>query len=360
MAEHHATVVINAPVHQVYTLFTHFNDFPKFMSFVKEVTYYDEQRSHWVVQVAGTQEWDAVNEDWIPDRQVGWRSTDGLENNGRVRFQPLRADQTLVDVYINYTPPGGALGATASKLGLDRFDTVLQQDLNNFARMVEQAPPGALDPMQSHYLFHSDSALAKGIATGRQQAAMRNDPMMSESALRDREASQQRAAEEAQQVAQQRQEQQQRVVEQERQATREQASALARQAELDRQERAERVREAAREQRAAQEYVPDPAFDTLGGRGAGLEHGAIGDRDAQGERFPMYHTDPMSSRAPMKDQDEGKTPVSDIEVESPWRATIRGRPLEGAQPAQEQASEQERRASDEQPPSQENPPPESD
>jgi len=48
MAEHRASVTVNAPVHQVYGLFTHFNDFPKFMSFVKEVTYYDEQRSHWV------------------------------------------------------------------------------------------------------------------------------------------------------------------------------------------------------------------------------------------------------------------------------------------------------------------------
>jgi ribosome-associated toxin RatA of RatAB toxin-antitoxin module len=360
MAEHHATVVVNAPVHQVYSLFTHFNDFPKFMSFVKEVTYYDEQRSHWVVQVAGTQEWDAVNEDWIPDRQVGWRSTDGLENGGRVRFQPLRADQTLVDVYINYTPPGGALGAAAEKLGFDRFDAVLQQDLNNFARMVQQAPPGALDPMQSHYLFQSDSALAKGIATERQQAAMRNDPMMSESALREREASQQRAAEEARQVAQQRQEQQQRLAEQQHQAAQEQAAALARQSELDRQERTERAHEAARELRTAQESVPDPAFDTLGGRGAGLEHGALGDRDARSERFPMHHTDPMSSRAPLKDQDAGKTPVSDIEVESPWRATIRGRPAEGAQSSQELVSEQERRPADEQPREQESPPQESD
>ena len=34
MAEHHASVTVGAPVQQVYGLFTHFNDFPKFMSFV--------------------------------------------------------------------------------------------------------------------------------------------------------------------------------------------------------------------------------------------------------------------------------------------------------------------------------------
>ena len=53
MAEHHVSVTVDAPVHQVYSMFTHFNDFPKFMSFVKEVTYYDDQRSHWVAEVAG-------------------------------------------------------------------------------------------------------------------------------------------------------------------------------------------------------------------------------------------------------------------------------------------------------------------
>src|SRR5450759_633728 len=102
MAEHSASVTVNAPVRQVYVLFTHFNDFPKFMSFVKEVTYYDEQRSHWVAEVVGRHEWDAVNENWIEDRQIGWRSTNGLENAGRVTFEPLGANQTRVNVLIRY------------------------------------------------------------------------------------------------------------------------------------------------------------------------------------------------------------------------------------------------------------------
>src|SRR5579859_4086929 len=38
--------------------------------------------------------------------------------------------------------------------------------------MVDQAPPGALDPTSSNYLFHSDSAAAKGKTTDRQNATM--------------------------------------------------------------------------------------------------------------------------------------------------------------------------------------------
>ena len=178
--EHHAGVTVNAPVHQVYSMFSHFNDFPKFMSFVKEVTYYDDQSSHWVAEVVGRHEWDAVNEEWIPDRQIGWHSTNGLDNFGKVTFSPVNNDQTQVDVYVNYNPPAGVLGDAGEKLGAgNRFEQAMQNDLNHFARMVDQAPAGALDPNSSNYLFHSESAAAKGKTTGRQNETMYEDPSMS-------------------------------------------------------------------------------------------------------------------------------------------------------------------------------------
>lgn len=173
MVEHHAAVTVDAPVHQVYSLFTHFNDFPKFMSFVKEVTYRDAQHSHWVADVAGRHEWDAVNEDWIPDRQIAWRSSEGLKNSGRVLFQPTSTQQTHVDVYIDYDPPAGVLGNIGERLGVGKhFEDALQKDLNHFAEMVHQAPVGALDPTSSNYLFHPKSAAARGTTTERQDATM--------------------------------------------------------------------------------------------------------------------------------------------------------------------------------------------
>jgi uncharacterized membrane protein len=182
-ASRHASVTVNAPVHQVYALFSHFNDFPKFMSFVKEVTYYDDQNSHWVADVAGRHDWDAVNENWIPDRQIGWRSTKGLENFGKVTFEPVNNDQTKVDVYISYNPPAGVLGDVGERLGAgSHFENALQNDLQNFARMVDEAPAGALDPNSSNYLFHSSSAAAMGKTTERQEETMYNDATASSQA----------------------------------------------------------------------------------------------------------------------------------------------------------------------------------
>ena len=83
LKEHHASVTVNAPIHQVYSLFTHFNDFPKFMSFVNEVTYYDEQHSHWVANVVGRHEWDAVRcngaSDNIESRRVAQKKSMTLD-----------------------------------------------------------------------------------------------------------------------------------------------------------------------------------------------------------------------------------------------------------------------------------------
>lgn len=173
MAEHQVSVLVNAPVEQVYPMFTHFNDFPKFMHFVKEVTYYDDAHSHWVADIAGHHEWDAVNMGWQTNRQIGWESTKGLENRGIVTFQSTGPNQTQVTVIVSYNPPAGTLGDAGEALGAgNRFETALQKDLNNFARMVEQAPVGARDPMSSSYLFHTDSAAARGETTDAQNRSM--------------------------------------------------------------------------------------------------------------------------------------------------------------------------------------------
>jgi uncharacterized membrane protein len=81
--------------------------------------------------------------------------------------------ETLVDVFIAYNPPAGVLGDAGEKLGAgSRFEKALQEDLDNFARMVHQAPPGALDPQSSSYLFHSGSAAAQDTTTSRQDQTM--------------------------------------------------------------------------------------------------------------------------------------------------------------------------------------------
>jgi hypothetical protein len=306
-------------------LFTHFHDFPKFMSFIKEVTYYDDQRSHWVAHVGRDFSWDAVNEDWIPDRQVGWRSINGLRNTGKVTFQPRTKQKTAIDVYLHVTPPAGPLGSLAQWLGGDsRFEQELQNDLTHFAHMVEQAPRGVLDPMQSHYLFHNESAVAKGAATERQREAMQHDPRMSAEMLRAREATIARQQAEEQERQKQQKALRVQTMEAQERTAREQAAALQQQAELD----AEARREQAAREPSVGPREPHPIYDTIGGRNAAMDRTAFGDRDARSGRFPGYAMDPMTARSPRQLAESG---LGQQTQESPWDVALHGKPQQGQQ-----------------------------
>jgi hypothetical protein len=297
------------------------------MSFVKEVTYYDEQRTHWVVHVFRDYEWDAVNEDWIPDRQVGWRSTRGLQSSGKVKFREIGPNRTIVDVYVQYTPPTGTLGKIGDSLGgHSYFDSILREDLTHFARMVELAPPGALDPMSSHYLFHKGSAFAKGILTRRQRLLIEGDPRMSPQALAERqsrieyEAAMQRAAQQEREAAERQRRELERAAWVEQQTLLEQEAA--------RRLAAQKEREVLLLEEAAKLREPDPVYDTLGGRGPALDRTAMGERDGWRQRYPEHEQDPMTSRLPIKSRATIKLETDDEKVESPWRVSIRGtRPL---------------------------------
>lgn len=315
MAEHHASVEVQAPAHQVYTMFTHFNDFPKFMRFIKEVTYYDDQRSHWVAQIAGQHEWDAINEDWIPDRQVGWRSIRRLENSGRVAFQQVGPNRTRIDVFLSYNPPAGKIGDFVETLGVNtHFDEALQQDLERFARMVEQAPSSAEDPMASPYLFHEESAAKAGKLTEQQQASMSNDPMMSQQAFQERAQMLAREAQNLQQTKSEQQAHQERQAQLQQQSEQEMQAALQWQAESEQQ---------AQRQSKPEEQHPNVPPSTLGGRGADIANTSFGDLDARLQRYPGYERDEMQARRThIEGQEENPAienpDVRESEDASPW------------------------------------------
>src|SRR5215469_13916224 len=108
--ENRASTIVPAPVDRVYELFTYFHHYPEFMRHVKNVSYYDDQNTHWVIDVAGRHEWDAINEGWQRNSRIGWRATGGLRNSGEVLFQSLGSEATCVFVRLKYDPPGGAAG----------------------------------------------------------------------------------------------------------------------------------------------------------------------------------------------------------------------------------------------------------
>jgi hypothetical protein len=70
------TINLNAPVDRVFRLWANYQNFPCFMSNVREVKDLGDGRSHWIVAgPAGTSvEWDAVMTSYSPNEVLAWRT----------------------------------------------------------------------------------------------------------------------------------------------------------------------------------------------------------------------------------------------------------------------------------------------
>jgi uncharacterized membrane protein len=134
------TLFVGAPVDRVYDFWTDYENFPLFMSNVREVQDLGGGRSRWVVKGPGGVpiEWDSVLTEQVPGETLAWRSRPGsmLENAGVVRFRP-EGEGTRVDLRLCYNPPAGGAGqAVAELLGSDPR-AKLNEDLGRLKALLE-------------------------------------------------------------------------------------------------------------------------------------------------------------------------------------------------------------------------------
>jgi uncharacterized membrane protein len=134
------TIHISAQVDQVYAFWSNYENFPLFMSHVREVEDLGQGRSHWSVSGPGGVpiEWNASLTEQTPNEVIAWRSEAGsmLENAGVIRFT---ADGigTRVDLRFCYLPPAGGAGqAVAELLGSDPR-AKLNEDLGRMKALLE-------------------------------------------------------------------------------------------------------------------------------------------------------------------------------------------------------------------------------
>jgi uncharacterized membrane protein len=139
------TMVLDAPVERVYEFWNDFENFPRFMSHVREVKRVGPDRTHWVVAGPGGApiEWDAVVTKRVPNEQIGWRTVEGslVEHQGSVRFRPNGDGTTRIEVRMTYRPIGGPLGhGLVSLFGHDP-ERVIGDDLGRLAMQLRGPRP---------------------------------------------------------------------------------------------------------------------------------------------------------------------------------------------------------------------------
>ncbi|MBI4471723.1 MAG: SRPBCC family protein [Acidobacteria bacterium] len=134
------TIRINAPVERVFDMWTKYENFPLFMSRVREVRDLGNGRSHWVVMgPAKTRiEWDAVVTQHVANRILAWKSEPGAlaQNAGIIHFDQ-EGDKTRVQIRLSYNPPIGALGHSVAWLFGSDPKREMDADLSRMKTFIE-------------------------------------------------------------------------------------------------------------------------------------------------------------------------------------------------------------------------------
>ena len=129
------SIEVEAPLETVYNQWTQFEEFPRFMSNVKEVRQLDDKRLHWKASIAGKEkEWDAEIFKQEQDTRIAWRSTSGTPNAGEVRFDKGSGGKTRVTLALSYDPEG-VVENVADALGV--VSAQVRGDLERFKAFIE-------------------------------------------------------------------------------------------------------------------------------------------------------------------------------------------------------------------------------
>jgi uncharacterized membrane protein len=136
------TIEVRTPLEEAFALWSRYENFPRFMSHVREVERLSESRSRWTVGgPAGVPvQWETEVVQFVPNRLIAWRTLPGtavIAHEGEVRFDPSPDGSTRVHVRMCYNPLGGGLGHSLAKLlGRDPRQA-MDEDLVRFKSLLE-------------------------------------------------------------------------------------------------------------------------------------------------------------------------------------------------------------------------------
>ncbi|HET9445428.1 MAG TPA: SRPBCC family protein [Steroidobacteraceae bacterium] len=129
------TIEVNCPIRTVYNQWTQFEEFPRFMSGVKEVRQIDDTHVHWRAEIWGKEkEWDAEITEQEPDKRISWKSTSGAPNAGTVRFEPLGNERTRIRLVMAYEPED-TIENVGDALGI--FSGRVEDSVEGFKKFIE-------------------------------------------------------------------------------------------------------------------------------------------------------------------------------------------------------------------------------
>jgi uncharacterized membrane protein len=135
------SVVIGRPVEELYRFWRNLENLPRFMRHLESVERITDTLSRWRAHAPGGTivEWTAEIINEVPSKLIGWRSIEGSEvvSAGSVNFDSAGPAQTRMRVRLQYSPPGGKIGAALARLVGRDAATEIREDLRRFKQLIE-------------------------------------------------------------------------------------------------------------------------------------------------------------------------------------------------------------------------------
>ena len=136
------SITINRPIEDLYRFWRNLENLPQFMSHLESVEKITDTISHWRAKGPADYivEWDAEIHNEVPNKLIAWRSLEGADvtSAGSVNFDAAAAGRgTRVTVHMQYSPPGGKVGAAVARLFGRDAETEIREDLRRFKQLIE-------------------------------------------------------------------------------------------------------------------------------------------------------------------------------------------------------------------------------
>ncbi|HET9850948.1 MAG TPA: SRPBCC family protein [Candidatus Limnocylindrales bacterium] len=158
-------IEVDVPVRVAYDQWTQFESFPQFMEGVDRVVQLDDKTLEWTATLAGkTKHWRAEILEQRPDQVVSWRSTEGAQNDGALRFESLGANRTRVNLQLDVEPEG-LVEKAGDALGI--VERRVKGDLERFREFIEGRgkASGAWRGQIEGGVVEEDDESASGVST---------------------------------------------------------------------------------------------------------------------------------------------------------------------------------------------------
>jgi uncharacterized membrane protein len=135
------SVVINRSIEELYRFWRNLENLPRFMRHLESVERVTDTLSRWRAKGPGglDVEWNAEIINEVPNKVIGWQSLDGSDvvSAGSVNFEEIGSGSTRLRVRLQYSVPGGKVGAAVAWLMGRDPATEIREDLEQFKALAE-------------------------------------------------------------------------------------------------------------------------------------------------------------------------------------------------------------------------------